>query len=108
MLETVIDRIGTLALIDTGRRCSTRNIRILAVECSKCGRSPDLLHDAIADAYWQTTRLLNGYHQGCDPNSAWVRDPVGTKLRHDAMRSLLDKADACPACGEYRCTGTSS
>jgi len=106
----ILDTIGTLELIDTGRRCSVRNVRILAVYCPKCVgvANAELLHDAIKDAYWGTMRTLNGYHQGCDPNSAWRKDPVGTKLQHDAMRSLYSPPDACIACDETTCTGAAS
>lgn len=104
----VIERIGTLEIIDTGRRCSVRNVRILAVHCDKCSAPGEFLHDGLLAAYVGVMRSVNGYHSGCDPNSAWRQDPVGTKLRHDAQRSLLDLADACPACNEYTCSGASS
>lgn len=107
----VIDTIGTLELCDTGRRCSVRNFRILAVRCTKRCSSDEntLLHDGIVDAYWQTMKMVDGYHFGCDPNSEWRKDPVGTKLKHDAQRRLLgDPPGACVACGQVDCTGASS
>lgn len=107
---TVIDSIGTLELIDTGRRCSVRDVRILCVHCTaNCG-ADDALHDAILEPYWSMAKTLGGYHQGCDPSSAWRKDPVGTKLQHDASRSLLDQraSGACIACGQFDCTGATS
>lgn len=102
----ILDSIGTLQLIDTGRRCSVRNVRILRVHCT-AGCGDDLIHDAILEPYWSMIRTLNGYHQGCDPNSAWSKDPIGSKLQHDALRSLLDKPPlgACIACDQHNCTG---
>lgn len=106
MTTKILDSVGTLQLIDTGKRCSVRNVRILCVHCT-AGCGDDLLHDGIVDAYWPTVKMLNGYHQGCDPESAWRKDPVGSKLRHDATKSLLDKraSGACIACNEFNCTG---
>jgi len=103
----VLDTIGTLQLIDTGRRCSVRRVRILRVHCTTGCGSDDLLHDAILAPYWKTMKAVNGYHQGCDPESVWRKDPVGSKLRHDSMKSLLDKrpAGACVACDQFDCTG---
>lgn len=105
-MTKILDSIGTLQLIDTGRRCSVRNVRILCVHCT-AGCGDDLLHDAIVTPYWTTTKMLNGYHQGCDPNSAWRKDPVGSKLQHDTQKSLLDQrpAGACIACNQFDCTG---
>ena len=105
-MTKILDTIGTLQLIDTGRHCSVRNVRILQVHCT-AGCGDDLLHDAIVEPYWNTVKMLNGYHQGCDPNSAWRKDPVGTKLQHDALKSLLDKRPqgACIACDQIDCTG---
>lgn len=104
---TVLDSVGTLQLIDTGRRCSVRAVRILCVHCT-AGCGDTLIHDAILGPYWNLMKTLNGYHQGCDPNSAWRRDPVGSKLQHDALKSLLDKhpSGACIACDQLDCTGT--
>jgi hypothetical protein len=107
-MVTVLDAIGTLQLIDTGRRCSVRNLRILAVHCTKgCnGGKDELLHDAIVEPYWEMMKQLDGYHNGCNPQSEWNQDPVGTRLRHDANRSLLgEPPDACVACGKIDCTG---
>jgi hypothetical protein len=55
-------------------------------------------------------KTLHGYHQGCDPDSAWQKDPVGSKLQHDAMKSLLDKrpSGACIACDQFGCTGANN
>lgn len=106
-MTKVLDTVGTLQLIDTGKRCSVRNVRILRVQCTaKCG-SNDLLHDAIVTPYWETVKMMDGYHQGCDPNSAWNKDPIGSKLRHNTMKSLLDKraSGACIACDQFDCTG---
>lgn len=102
----ILDSIGTLQLIDTGRRCSVRDVRILRVHCT-AGCGDELLHDAILSAYWETVKMLDGYHQGCDPTSAWGKGPAGSKLQHDAMRSLLDPRlpDACIACDRLDCTG---
>ena len=107
MTPKILDAVGTLQLIDTGRRCSVRNARILRVHCTAGCGSDDFLHDGIVAAYWETMKAVDGYHQGCDPNSVWRKDPVGSKLRHDSMKSLLDKRDsgACVACNEYDCTG---
>jgi len=104
----ILDAVGTLQLIDTGRRCSTRNVRILRVHCTAgCGGDgDDLLHDAIYEPYWKTTKMLNGYHQGCDPNSIWSKDPVSAKLQRDATKSLLGAPPgACIACDKIDCTG---
>jgi hypothetical protein len=103
----VLDSVGTLQLIDTGRRCSVRGVRILRVHCT-AGCGDDLLHDAIVDPYWSMIKTLGGYHQGCDPNSAWQKDPVGSKLQHDSMKSLFDKRSSgtCIACDQLDCTGT--
>ncbi len=105
-MTKILDAVGTLQLIDTGRRCSVRNVRILCVRCTR-GCGDDLLHDAILGPYWEMIKTLDGYHQGCDPNSAWRKDPVGSKLQHDAMKSLLDKrpSGACIACDRLDCTG---
>jgi len=105
-MTKILEAVGTLQLIDTGKRCSVRNVRILRVHCT-AGCGDDFLHDAIVAPYWNTVKMLDGYHQGCDPNSAWRKDPVGRKLRHDASKSLLDKsaAGACIACDELNCTG---
>ncbi len=106
MTTKILDAIGTLQLIDTGKRCSVRNVRILCVHCT-AGCGDDLLHDGIVDAYWGMMKTLGGYHQGCDPESDWRKDPAGSKLRHNATKSLLDKrsAGACIACNEFNCTG---
>jgi hypothetical protein len=106
-MTKVLDTIGTLQLIDTGRRCAVRNVRILRVHCAKNCSADQLMHDAIATPYWETMKLVAGYHQGCDPASDWRRDPVGTKLKHDALRSLLDRPseEVCVACGQTDCTG---
>lgn len=103
----ILAAIGTLQLIDTGRRCSVRGVRILLVRCTKGCAADVFLHDAILEPYWDATKQLGGYHQGCDPNSAWRKDPVGTKLRHDSMKSLLDKraSGACVACDQLDCAG---
>ena len=55
----------------------------------------------------ETVKMLDGYHQGCDPTSAWGKDPAGSKLQHDVMKSLLDPRppDACIACDQLDCTG---
>jgi hypothetical protein len=105
-MATVLDAIGTLQLIDTGRRCSVRNVRILCVHCTE-GCGDDFLHDGIVSTYWEMMKALDGYHQGCDPNSAWRKDPAGAKLQHDTQKSLLDKraAGACIACNQIDCTG---
>jgi hypothetical protein len=105
-MTKILDSVGTLQLIDTGKRCSVRNVRILRVHCTQ-GCGDDLVHDAIVEPLWQTTKMMGGYHQGCDPNSAWRKDPVGAKLRHDTMRSLLDQraSGACIACDQLDCTG---
>lgn len=105
MTRTVLDRVGTLELVDTGRRCTVRNVRILAVHCPNCIGPDELIHDAILTPYWEMVKHVNGYHQGCDPDSPWRKDPPGTKLRHDTMRSLLDRVDACPACNSTTCSG---
>jgi hypothetical protein len=101
----ILDSIGTLQLIDTGKRCSVRDVRILRVHCTK-GCGDDLIHDGILAA-WQAMKQFGGYHQGCDPNSAWSKDPVGSKLQHNTMKSLLDKrpSGACIACDQLDCTG---
>jgi hypothetical protein len=103
----ILETAGTLQLIDTGRRCSVRNVRILLVHCTKgCGDT--LLHDAIVAPYWNTVKMMSGYHQGCDPNSLWNKDPAGAKLQHDALKaqSLIGvPAGACIACDEISCTG---
>lgn len=105
-MTMILDSVGTLQLIDTGRRCSVRNVRILRVHCT-AGCGDDLLHDAIVNPYWSMIKAVDGYHQGCDPDSAWRKDPVGSKLQHNTMKSLLDKrpSGACTACGELNCTG---
>lgn len=105
-MTKILDSIGTLQLIDTGKRCSVRNVRILQVHCT-AGCGDDLLHDGIIETYWSMTKALNGYHQGCDPESEWRKDPVGSKLRHNATKSLLDNREAgsCIACNEFKCTG---
>lgn len=106
MTEKILDTIGTLQLIDTGRRCSVRDVRILRVHCTAgCESGETLLHDAILAPYWETMKMMDGYHQGCDPNSDWTKDPVGTKLRHDTMKSLFSKPGACIACDQLDCTG---
>jgi hypothetical protein len=107
MTAKILETVGTLQLIDTGRRCSVRDVRILRVICTKGCGSDDLLHDAIVTPYWNTMKMVDGYHQGCDPNSIWRKDPVGAKLQHDTMRSLLDKGPqgACVACDQLDCTG---
>jgi hypothetical protein len=103
----ILETIGTLQLIDTGHRCSTRNVRILRVHCTKDCGPDEMLHDAIRAPYWDMVKTLDGYHQGCDPMSAWRKDPVGTKLQHDALKSLLDQrpSGACIACDQLDCTG---
>jgi hypothetical protein len=106
----IVDAVGTLQLIDTGRRCSVRDVRILRVHCTAgCGADEEL-HDAILEPYWSMTKTFDGYHQGCDPRSAWRKDPVGTKLQHDALKPLLDQraSGACPACDQLDCTGAAS
>jgi hypothetical protein len=102
----VLDSIGTLQLIDTGRRCSVRNVRLLRVHCT-AGCGDDLIHDAILDPYWSMIKSLDGYHQGCDPNSAWRKNLIRSKLQHDALKSLLDKrpSGACIVCDQLDCTG---
>jgi len=106
----ILDTIGTLQLIDTGQKCSVRNVRILRVHCTKNCGSDEMLHDAILGPYWETMKIVGGYHLGCDPNSTWRKDPVGAKLQHDAMKSLLDKraSGACIACDQLDCTGAVS
>jgi len=106
MTTRVIDTIGTLQLIDTGKRCSVRDVRILCVHCTK-GCGDDFLHDGILDPYWTMIKTLDGYHQGCDPDSVWRKDPAAAKLQHNATKSLLDKRDvgACIACNEFNCSG---
>lgn len=103
----ILDEVGTLQLIDTGRRCSTRDVRILRVHCTK-GCGDNLLHDAILGAYWNTMKMLNGYHQGCDPKSIWRTDPEAAKLQHAAQRSALlsPPVGACIACDQLDCTGS--
>jgi len=105
----IIDTIGTLQLIDTGRRCSVRNVRILRMHCTKnCAGDNALLHDAILGPIWEMTKKLDGYHQGCDPESAWQKDPVGTKLQHDKLKSqslLGPPPGSCIACDQLDCTG---
>jgi hypothetical protein len=105
----ILDSIGTLQLIDTGRRCSVRDVRILRVHCTKgCGDGDDLLHDAIVAPIWQTTKMLDGYHQGCDPNSIWSKDPTSAKLqRAAALKTSLigPPPGACIACDQIDCTG---
>ena len=105
--EKVIDTIGTLQLIDTGRRCSVRDVRILRVHCTKGCSDDTIMHDAIVGAFWQTTKMLRGYHQGCDPKSVLNKDPVEAKLQHDANRSILEArpVGACVACDGLDCTG---
>jgi len=51
--------------------------------------------------------MMNGYHQGCDPNSLWRTDPAAAKLQQSTIKSLLDKEPigACIACGDLDCTG---
>lgn len=104
----VLETVGTLQLIDTGRRCSVRDVRILRVHCTKgCGDT--LLHDAIVTPYWNTVLMLSGYHQGCDPNSIWNKDPAAAKLQHDALKSqslMAPAPGACIACDQIDCTGT--
>jgi hypothetical protein len=103
----LLESAGTLQLIDTGRRCSVRNVSILRVHCTAGCGSDDLLHNAIVTAYWETVKMLGGYHQGCDPNSIWKKDPVAAKLQQDTQRSLFDKRPlgACIACDTFDCTG---
>jgi len=105
-MTKILDAIGTLQLIDTGRRCSVRDVRILRVHCT-AGCGDDYLHDAIVAPYWEMIKTLDGYHQGCDPSSDWRKDPVGSKLRHDATKSLLDQraVGACIACNRLDCAG---
>jgi hypothetical protein len=105
-MTKILDSVGTLQLIDTDKRCSVRDVRILRVHCTT-GCGDGLLHDAIVDPYWTTVKMFHGYHQGCDPNSAWRKDPVGSKLQHDAAKSLLDKrpSGACITCNQLDCTG---
>lgn len=109
MTAKIIDTIGTLQLIDTGRRCSVRNVRILRVHCTKnCIGDDTLLHDAILAPYWNMAKALGGYHQGCDPESVWRKDPVGAKLQHDKLKaqSLIGPpSGACIACDQLDCTG---
>lgn len=106
-MTKVLDTVGTLQLIDTGKRCSVRNVRILRVSCTAGCGSDDLLHDAIVAPYWNTMQMVGGYHQGCDPKSVWRKDPIAAKLQHDTMKSLLDKraSGACIACDQFDCTG---
>lgn len=106
-MAKIIDAIGTLQLIDTGIRCSVRGVHILRVHCTAGCGADDLLHDAIITPYWRTAKILNGYHQGCDPNSAWSKDPVGSKLQHDSLKERLDPRPpgACIACDQLDCTG---
>ena len=106
-MTKILDSVGTLQLIDTGRRCSTRDVRILRVYCTAgCVGEDDLLHDAILVPYWNTMKMLGGYHQGCDPKSIWRADPVAAKLQHDANKSLLGAPPgACIACDQLDCTG---
>jgi len=103
----ILETVGTLQLIDTGRKCSTRKVRILRVHCTEDCGADELLHDAILAPYWETAKMLGGYHQGCDPDSAWRKDPVGTRLQHDAMKSLLAPvpSGAGVACDQIDCTG---
>jgi hypothetical protein len=75
----VLDSVGTLQLIDTGRRCSVRDVRILRVHCT-AGCGDDLLHDAIVDPYWSMIKTLGGRHQDCDPNSARLEESVLIRL----------------------------
>lgn len=112
-MTKILDSIGTLQLIDTGRRCSVRNVRILRVHCTAGCGSDDLLHDAIVTPYWNTMKMVSGYHQGCDPNSIWRKDPVAAKLQHDTLKPLLDKRaqgaqGACIACDQFDCTGAAA
>lgn len=107
-MTKILDTAGTLQLIDTGRRCSTRNVRILRVHCTKDCGGDDLLHDAIVGPFWQTTKMLDGYHQGCDPDSIWRKDPTSAKLqRNVALKTSLigPPPGACIACDQIDCTG---
>lgn len=105
-MTKIIDSVGTLQLIDTGRRCSTRDVRILRVQCTAGCTDDNLLHDAILAPYWNTMKMLNGYHQGCDPKSIWRTDPVAAKLQQSTAKSLIGAPpDACIACDQIDCTG---
>jgi len=106
-MTKILDTAGTLQLFDTGRRCSVRNVRILRVHCTESCSEDTFLHDAIIDAFWRTSKMMNGYHQGCDPNSLWRTDPAAAKLQQSTIKSLLDKEPigACIACGDLDCTG---
>jgi hypothetical protein len=108
-MTKILETIGTLQLIDTERWCSTRNVRILRVHCTKDCGDDELLHDAIVKPFWEVTRMLEGYHQGCDPSSDWRKDPVGTKLKRDAMKSLIaSPPGSCIACDQIDCTGAAA
>lgn len=105
-MTKILDTAGTLQLIDTGRRCSVRDVRILCVHCTKdCGDT--LLHDEIVDAFWSVTKVMSGYHQGCDPNSIWRKDPVAAKLQQSLLKPILyaPLPGACVACDQLDCTG---
>jgi hypothetical protein len=103
----ILETVGTLQLIDTGRRYSTRHVRSLRVHCTKgCNADDSLLHDAIIAPYWNTVKMLNGYHQGCDPNSIWNKDPSAAKLQQNALKPLIGPPPgACIACDQIDCTG---
>lgn len=105
-----LDSVGTLELYDTRKRCTVRDVRILAVRCTKgcVGGETTFLHDAIRDQYWLVMKSLNGYHQGCDPESIWVKDPVAARLQQSMNKRLIDDAHGCPACGETSCPGAVS
>ena len=107
-MSKILDTAGTLQLIDTERRCSVRNVRILRVHCTKGCGDDTIMHDAIVAPYWNTVKMMSGYHQGCDPKSIWNKDPAGAKLQHDALKSqslIGVPAGACIACDEISCTG---
>ncbi|HSX22832.1 MAG TPA: hypothetical protein VLE97_08685 [Gaiellaceae bacterium] len=104
--EKILETVGTLQLIDTGRRCSTRGFRILRVHCTAgCGGDP--LHDGMLEPYWSTVKRTKGYHQGCDPKSIWKKDPVAARLQQSLMHTSLmgPPPDACLACGQLDCGG---
>lgn len=101
----ILDTIGTLQLIDTGRRCSVRKVRLLRVHCTN-GCGDDDLHDATLEPYWSTIRQLEGKHQGCDPKSIWHKDPIAARLQQSTHKSLLGPPPgACIACDRLDCTG---
>ena len=114
MSGIVLDTAGTLELVDTGRRCSVRGVRILMIRCTKkcTGDAGELIHDGILEA-WTISKHFGGYHQGCDPSSEWNKDPAASKAAHDAKREearrqLGEPIGAYVACGTLACSGAAT